>query len=495
MAVADRRGSRPGPARRHAARALPQPHHHGRRPFRAHHPARPGAGAARQVPRWRHHPARPHRRNVRRGDLYRDARHDRAGASAGLRRRAAPAAQRRRHAARHRAEHQHAARRRATAFHRCLAGGGARRAVPPRAHGIPQPAGPAVASRGESAVQPLFRRHRQAGAAVFLSALPPAPHCYRRAARRTHPRHLPRHLMSGILDRFAAIVGDKYTIRDPAEMAPHLMEPRELYRGRAALVLKPGSTEEVAAILKLASETGTPVVPQGGNTGFVGGQISFDANAVVLSTVRLDKIREIDLATNSMTVEAGVVLARAQEAAAAQGRLFPLALGAEGSATIGGNLSTNAGGTQVLAYGNARDLVLGLEVVLADGRIWRGLRKLKKDNTGYDLRNLFVGAEGTLGIITAAVLKLFPAPRAVETALVGLASPPAALALLPLARERVAGSVTSFELLPRIGIELACRFGGCREPLRDTHPWYVLMELSSQAPEGFRAALEDILAA
>ena len=302
--------------------------------------------------------------------------------------------------------------------------------------------------------------------------------------------------MSSILERFAKIVGDKYAIRDPAAMAPHLVEPRELYRGRAALVVKPGSTEEVAAILKLASESGTPIVPQGGNTGLVGGQISFDGNAVVLSTVRLDKIREIDPATNSMTAEAGVVLARAQEAAASRGRLFPLSLGAEGSATIGGNLSTNAGGTQVLAYGNARDLVLGLEVVLADGRIWRGLRKLKKDNTGYDLRHLFVGAEGTLGVITAAVLKLFPAPRATETAFVGVKSPADALALLTLAQARAGATVTGCELMQRIVLEFVLKHvPGARDPLASAYPWYVLLEASSPSEGGFRAAFEDMLAA
>ncbi len=302
--------------------------------------------------------------------------------------------------------------------------------------------------------------------------------------------------MSSTLERFAKIVGDKYAIRDPAAMAPHLLEPRELYHGRAAAVLKPSSTEEVAAILKLANETGTPVVPQGGNTGLVGGQISFDENAVVLSTVRLDKIREIDLATNSMTVEAGVVLARAQEAAAAQGRLFPLSLGAEGSATIGGNLSTNAGGTQVLAYGNARDLVLGLEVVLADGRIWRGLRKLKKDNTGYDLRHLFVGAEGTLGVITAAVLKLFPASRSVETAFIGVKSPADALALLTLAQSRAGATVTGCELMQRIVLEFVLKHvPGARDPLASAYPWYVLLEASSPSEGGFRAAFEDMLAA
>ena len=295
--------------------------------------------------------------------------------------------------------------------------------------------------------------------------------------------------MSGILERFARIVGEKYAIRDEAAMAPHLSEPRELYRGRAAAVLKPSSTEEVAAILKLANESGTPVVPQGGNTGLVGGQIPFDQRAVVLSTVRLDKIREIDLATNSLTAEAGVVLARAQEAAAAQGRLFPLSLGAEGSATIGGNLSTNAGGTQVLAYGNARDLVLGLEVVLADGRIWRGLRKLKKDNTGYDLRHLFVGAEGTLGVITAAVLKLFPAPRSVETAFVGVKGPADALALLTLAQARAGATVTGCELMQRIVLEFVLKHvPGARDPLAAPYPWYVLMEASSLSEGGFRAA-------
>ena len=210
----------------------------------------------------------------------------------------------------------------------------------------------------------------------------------------------------------------------------------------------PGSVAEVAAILALASETGTPIVPQGGNTGLVGGQIPHDSGEeIVLSLKRLDRIREVDATSNTITCEAGVILQRAQEAAAAAERLFPLSLGAQGSCTIGGNLSTNAGGTGVLAYGVARDLVLGLEVVLADGRVWNGLNKLKKDNTGYDLKNLFIGAEGTLGVITAAVLKLFPRPRATETAIVGLASPADALALLDLARERAGGGVSGFELM------------------------------------------------
>src|ERR1700736_841391 len=210
-----------------------------------------------------------------------------------------------------------------------------------------------------------------------------------------------------LLARFAAIVGKKYAVTDPAAQAPYLVEMRGLYHGRTSLVVR------------LANETKTPVVPQGGNTGLVGGQIPL-AGEIVLSLTRLDRVREVDPISNTMTCEAGVVLANAQAAAAAAERLFPLSLGAEGSCTIGGNLATNAGGTAVLAYGNARELVLGMEVVLADGRIWNGLGKLKKDNTGYDLKQLFVGAEGTLGVITAAVLKLFPRPRAVETAFVGV---------------------------------------------------------------------------
>jgi len=297
-----------------------------------------------------------------------------------------------------------------------------------------------------------------------------------------------------LIGRFTAIVGMPYAITDPAALEPFVVELRGLYHGHTPLLLRPGSVAEVAAILKLANETGTPVVPQGGNTGLVGGQVPLEGE-IVVSLTRLDRIREVDTASNTMTCEAGVVLANAQAAAAQAERLFPLSLGAEGSCVIGGNLSTNAGGTAVLAYGNARDLVLGLEVVLADGRIWNGLSKLKKDNTGYDLKNLFVGAEGTLGIITAAVLKLFPRPRSVETAFIGVPSPHAALALFGLASERAGGMITGFELMPRIGIDFVIRHGaGCRDPLAQPHPWYVLMELSSQAREGLGAVVEDVLA-
>ena len=229
-----------------------------------------------------------------------------------------------------------------------------------------------------------------------------------------------------LIARFRKIVGDKYAVTDAADIAPYLTEERDLFHGRSPLVLRPGSTAEVSAICKLASEHRIALVPQGGNTGLVGGQTPHHGE-VVISTRRMDKIREIDAASNTMTCEAGVVLQIAQQRAAEVDRLFPLSLGAEGSCTIGGNLSTNAGGTTALAYGVAREMALGLEVVLADGRILNALSKLKKDNTGYDLRNLFIGAEGTLGIITAATLKLFPRPRAVETAFVGLKSPVEAL--------------------------------------------------------------------
>src|SRR5437763_8486744 len=270
-------------------------------------------------------------------------------------------------------------------------------------------------------------------------------------------------LAPGLLARFAAIVGVRHALTDPSEIAPYLTEERGLYQGRSPLVLRPGTVAEVSAILKLANETGTAIVPQGGNTGLVGGQTPHNGE-IVLSLKRLDRMREVDPTSNTMTCEAGVVLIKAQEAAAAAGRLFPLSLGAEGSCTIGGNLSTNAGGTGALAYGVARELVLGLEVVLADGRVLNYLRKLKKDNTGYDLRHVFIGAEGTLGIITAAVLKLFPRPRAVETAFIGVPSPHAALVLLNLAAERAGGSVTSCELMPRISLDWAIKHApSCRD--------------------------------
>ncbi len=303
----------------------------------------------------------------------------------------------------------------------------------------------------------------------------------------------PPPLSPELIARFKSIVGEKYAVTDANDIAPYVTEERDLFHGHSPLVLRPGSTAEVSAICKLATEHRIALVPQGGNTGLVGGQTPHNGE-VVISMRRIDKIREIDSASNTMTCEAGVILQNAQQRAADADRLFPLSLGAEGSCTIGGNLSTNAGGTSALAYGVAREMALGLEVVLADGRILNGLSKLKKDNTGYDLRNLFIGAEGTLGIITAATLKLFPKPRAVETAFVGLKSPADALRLLEISRDEAAGSLTSFELLADIAVDFSVRHGiDVRLPLSGKHPWYVLMELSSSRDDA-RATLEAILA-
>ena len=297
-----------------------------------------------------------------------------------------------------------------------------------------------------------------------------------------------------LLARFATIVGDKYAITDLAAQKPYLVELRDLFRGHSPMVLRPATVAEVSAILKLASETATPIVPQGGNTGLVGGQIPHH-NEIVLSLNRLDSIREVDPTSYTITCEAGVTLQRAREAAAAVDRLYPQLLPSEGTCTIGGNLSTNAGGTAAIAHGIARSHALGLEVVLADGRVLNNLNKLKKDNTGYDLKNLFIGAEGTLGVITAAVLRLVPRPRSVETAFAGVASAEAALELLGIAQDRTGGDVTSFEIMTRAGIELVLRYGaGCRDPLSAAHPWYVLMELASQRREGLREVLEAVLA-
>ena len=299
------------------------------------------------------------------------------------------------------------------------------------------------------------------------------------------------------LAQLAAITGPGYFLTGADEMAGYLLEPRALFHGTARAVVRPGTTAEVAAIAALCHAQGVAIVPQGGNTGLVGGQIpDGSGRQIILSLTRLTRIRETDLAANCMIVEAGVTLLRAQQAADAADRLFPLSLASEGSCTIGGNLSTNAGGTAVLAYGNARDLVMGLEVVLADGRILNNLSKLKKDNTGYDLKHLFMGAEGTLGIITAASLKLFPKPRAIATAFIGLHSPAAALDLLALAQEELGASVKTFELMPRIGIEFVLRHSpGSREPLVQRHDWYVLLELTDSSFSGLENKLADLLQA
>jgi FAD/FMN-containing dehydrogenase len=296
-----------------------------------------------------------------------------------------------------------------------------------------------------------------------------------------------------IISRFAKVVGEKNAITDKDKQQPFLVEFRALWTGHTPVVLRPGSTQEVSEILKIANETSTAIVPQGGNTGLVGGQIPHNGE-VVLSLQRLDKIREIDAISNTITCEAGVTLQRTREAAANVDRLYPQLLPSEGSCTIGGNLSTNAGGTAALAHGIARSHALGLEVVLADGRIMNNLNKLKKDNTGYDLRDLFIGAEGTLGIITAAVLRLVPRPKSVETAWAAIPSVQAAVDLLGLATEMTAGGVTSFEIMSREGVEIVVKHGGSREPLSTKSPYSVLIELSSQRTEGLRDSMEQILA-
>lgn len=291
--------------------------------------------------------------------------------------------------------------------------------------------------------------------------------------------------------RFTDRIGAQNVITDAKEQAPYLHEWRDRYTGRAGAILLPRTVADVAACVALASEQHIPIVPQGGNTGLVGGQIpDRSGSAVVLSLARLNTIREVDPTGNTMTVDAGVVLQTIQQEADKVDRLFPLALGAQGSCMIGGNLSTNAGGTGVLAYGNTRDLVLGLEVVLPDGSILQGLSKLRKDNTGYDLKHLFIGAEGTLGVITGATLKLFPKPAGMRTAMIGLDSPHKALQLYGLMRDLAGSSLTGFEIMPRIGLEFVMRhIPGSRDPLDDAHPWYLLAEISSGRGEEEAAGL------
>src|SRR6185369_7863509 len=258
------------------------------------------------------------------------------------------------------------------------------------------------------------------------------------------------------LDRIRAVVGPRGWVADAAEMAPYLVEERGLFRGRARVVVRPASTQEVAEVVKICAEAGLRIVPQSGNTGLVGGGIPHDhGEEIVLSLGRMNRIRAIDPLNYTITVEAGCVLASVQKAAADVDRLFPLSLGAEGSCQIGGNLSTNAGGIAVLRYGNTRELTLGVEVVLPDGRIWDGLRGLRKDNTGYDLKQLFIGGEGTLGIITAATVKLFPKPREVETAFLALARVEDVMTLFAHARAATADQLTAFELIPRAALDLA----------------------------------------
>ncbi|MCD2516577.1 FAD-binding oxidoreductase [Massilia sp. G4R7] len=291
----------------------------------------------------------------------------------------------------------------------------------------------------------------------------------------------------------AAIVGPERVLHDAAGMAPFLTDWRGRFTGRARAVVLPGSSAEVAAVVAACAVARVPVVPQGGRTGLVLGSVP-DAGgaAVVLSLRRLNRIRHVDPFNRTMLVEAGCILQDIQEAAASAGMLFPLSLAAEGSCTIGGNLSTNAGGTAVLRYGNTRELCLGLEVVTAQGQVWDGLRGLRKDNTGYDLRDLFIGAEGTLGVITAAVLKLHPQPKAALTAMVALDSPQRALDLLVLLQERCGAALTGFELMSALCLRLvAAHFPQLPRPFAAPHPQYALVELSSSESAAHAAALME----
>lgn len=303
---------------------------------------------------------------------------------------------------------------------------------------------------------------------------------------------------SAFLGACRALLGDAHVMTEEADMAPFLRDWRGRFTGHALAVLRPADTEQVAATVKLCVEARIPIVPQGGNTGLVLGSVpDASGTAVVLSLARMQKVRQVDPVNRTMTLDAGVILQRAQEAAAAQGCLFPLSLAAEGSCTIGGNLSTNAGGTAVLRYGNTRELCLGLEVVTPQGEIWSGLRGLRKDNTGYDLRDLFIGAEGTLGIITGAVLKLYPQPKASVTALAAMESPAAALRLLSIMQDHCGASLTGFELMSAFCLRLVAKhFPALAQPLADGHAQYALLELSSSESEAHAAALlESALAA
>jgi FAD/FMN-containing dehydrogenase len=307
---------------------------------------------------------------------------------------------------------------------------------------------------------------------------------------------LAQHTPNEVIRRIEQVVGTQGLITDPAEMEPYVADWRGVYRGNAAAIVRPASTDEVANVVRICAEAGTPIVPQGGNTGMCMASVPREgSNDIVIALTRMNRIRDVDPLNNTLTAEAGVVLANIQSAAREVDRLFPLSLGAEGSCVIGGNLSTNAGGVNVLRYGNTRDLVLGLEVVLPDGRVWDGLRALRKDNTGYDLKQLFIGAEGTLGIITAAVLKLFPRPSASATAWMAVRSPEAALELLATLRRHCGDRINAFELISRNCLELVVRhIPGVRDPLVSAHDWYVLTALADSRPqEALREELEHAL--
>ena len=299
-----------------------------------------------------------------------------------------------------------------------------------------------------------------------------------------------------LISTLAGIVGANQVLTEPADIAPFVTDWRGRYRGAARCVVRPAHTAEVAAVVKACAETGTAIVPQGGNTSLCGAATPDAAGeSVVLCLGRLNRVLALDTGNNTITVEAGCTLAAVQEAARAADRLFPLALASEGSCQIGGNLSTNAGGVQVLRYGNARELTLGLEVVLPNGEVWAGLRGLRKDNTGYDLKHLFIGAEGTLGVITAAVLKLFPLPKRQTTCWLNVASPAAAVTLLNAAKSAFDAQLTAFELVSETALQLVLKnIPGAARP-GDASPWYVLAEFSDAEPASVEAWLAARLAA
>jgi len=302
---------------------------------------------------------------------------------------------------------------------------------------------------------------------------------------------LPQDAVAAFID----IVGREHAIADPQLQTPYLEEWRGTFTGVSPLILRPGSVEEVSAILKVANDHGVPVVPQAGNTGLVGGQTPhMSGTEVVVSIERLRSVRFVDPDGNTLIVDAGVTLAECQQAAEGVGRLFPLSLPSEGSCRIGGNIATNAGGVGVLAYGNTRQLIMGLEVVLPDGRIMSDLNTLKKNNTGYDLKNLFIGSEGTLGIVTGAVLKLFPLPAEKTTAMVTMQKLGDAIALLELAQGQAGGNLTAFEFVPRLMIELVTKhMDGARDPFAEVYPWYLLLEISGAKADGATAELMEAI--
>ncbi|WP_137151211.1 FAD-binding oxidoreductase [Devosia sp. FKR38] len=299
---------------------------------------------------------------------------------------------------------------------------------------------------------------------------------------------------SAIVAQLSSLIGEAAVMGAPEQMGNYLKEPRKRFHTGAAAVALPGSVAQVQAILAWAHEHRVGIIPQGGNTGLVGAQVPLRGDEVIVSLARLDRIRAIDTAAGAMTAEAGVILENAHKAAEAENTIFPLWLASQGSARIGGLLSSNAGGVNVLAYGNARELTMGVEAVLADGRLYQGLNSLKKDNTGYDLRDLLVGAEGTLGIITAATLKLFPKPEDYETCLVNISGPDAALPLFELLRARIGARLNAFEIVPHIGLDMQLRHGMLdRDPTAGPSPWYGLIEVSRMAggtPGVLQSAIE-----